>query len=73
MPNSTYWTTEKEIEYIKIIGENYFTGLSRIQLLTNYLLAMPKRKQWENMNKSTIRSFVNKEIRKEMSKTTKYR
>ena len=73
MPNATYWTTEKEIEYIKIIGETYFTGLSKIQLLRNYLSSMHKRDRWEGIDEVAISLFVRKQINKEMNKLTKHR
>ena len=62
-----YWRTENEIDFLKKIGtirENQREGLTRFEILTNYIAAAEKRDNWGKMNKENVLAFAHKVRRK---------
>ena len=73
-PDKTSWTTESEIRYIRVIGENikdnFFERLSfaarrnfKKTMLRKYIVAIDLRKDWQQIDKGTVFRFATAELR----------
>lgn len=73
-PDKTAWTTESEIRYLRVIGENikdnFFKRLSfaaqrkfKKTMLKKYLVAAELRKDWQQIDKGTIIRVAAAEMR----------
>lgn len=73
-PDKTAWTTESEIRYIRVIGENikdnFFERLSfaarrsfKKKMLKKYIAATELRKDWQQIDKGTVFRFATAELR----------
>ncbi len=73
-PDKTSWTTESEIRYIRVIGENikdnFFERLSfaawrnfKKTMLRKYIIAAELRKDWQQIDKGTVFRFATAELR----------
>ena len=73
-PDKTSWTTESEIRYIRVIGENikdnFFERLSfaarrnfKKMMLKKYIAATELRKDWQKIDKGTVFRFATAELR----------
>jgi len=73
-PDKTSWTTESEIRYIRVIGENikdnFYERLPfaarrnfKKTMLRKYIVAIELRKDWQQIDKGTIVRFATAELR----------
>ena len=73
-PDKTSWTTESEIRYIRVIGENikdnFFERLSfaarrsfKKMMLKKYIAAAELRKDWGLIDKGTVKRIAAAELR----------
>ena len=73
-PDKTSWTTESEIRYIRVIGENikdnFFERLSfaarrsfKKMMLKKYIAAIELRKDWQQIDKGTVFRVATAELR----------
>ena len=63
--DTSAWTTEEELEYLKTIGKTTecCKGISKLKMLEGYMRGFNKRSVWNDIDRKTIQIAVARKIK----------